>query len=140
MSVIPHRKIRGVVFENFSRKLVFGYSLIRMTGTLHEDRGTVMISGLIIIIMRDISDKLKRRKMCFLSLSKKFVWNISHYNKNCRGMVVMVSGLIIIIMRDISDKLKTRKMCVFWVCLQSLSEISLIIIRIVGGRLLWYLA
>jgi len=43
---------------------MFSYSQIRMTDILHEDRGTVMISGLIIIIMRDISDKLKTRKMC----------------------------------------------------------------------------
>jgi len=40
---------------------MFHESLTRMTGTLREDVGTFMIYRLILLIMRNVSDKLCRQ-------------------------------------------------------------------------------
>jgi len=52
----------NLTFENFfgklSRKFKFHYNLTRITGTLHEDRYTVLIiSHLFLIRMKNVSDK-----------------------------------------------------------------------------------
>ena len=45
-------------FENLSRKFKFIYNLTRITGTLHEDRYTFLITSRSILLrMRNVSDE-----------------------------------------------------------------------------------
>jgi hypothetical protein len=54
-------------FENISRTFEFHYNVTRVTGTLHEDLCTFMIiSRLINLRMRDVTDKICRDKTHFL--------------------------------------------------------------------------
>ena len=48
-----------VFFENLSRKFKFHWTLTRITGTLHEDRCTFIITSLCILLgMKNISNKI----------------------------------------------------------------------------------
>ena len=49
----------SIFYENFSRKFKFHWTLTRITGTLHEDRCTFIITSLCILLgMKNISNKI----------------------------------------------------------------------------------
>jgi len=52
-------------FENLSRKLEFHQNLTRITGTLHEDQRTLFLSGLKILRLRNVPEKLTKHAFCF---------------------------------------------------------------------------
>ena len=60
-----------VFFKNLSRKFKFHYTPNRTTGTLHEDVWTFMISHLILVRMKNVSDKSCRENqnthLCFVT-------------------------------------------------------------------------
>jgi len=47
-----------MIFETFSGKFNFHCSLTRITGTLHKDPFTFMISFAVLVKMRNVSDKI----------------------------------------------------------------------------------
>jgi hypothetical protein len=49
----------SLFFENISKKFQFHYSLPTITGTLHADRYTLLISRSVILRVRNVSDILR---------------------------------------------------------------------------------
>ena len=62
------------IFEDFlanpSRKFKFGYNTTRITGTLHEDLRTFVISQWIILRMRNVSDRRCRENQTYFMINK----------------------------------------------------------------------
>jgi hypothetical protein len=58
-----------IFFENLSRKFKFNWNLTRITDTIHEDQYTVLMSRLILLRIRNFSDKSCRenQKTHFMS-------------------------------------------------------------------------
>jgi hypothetical protein len=63
-----------VFFKNLSRKFKFHWNLTRITGTLHEELCTFMISWWILLRMRNVSHKSCRETQNTHLCSTIFVW------------------------------------------------------------------
>ena len=66
----------SLFFANLSTDFDFEYRLTRITGTLHKDIGAfVVVSGWILLVMRNISDKICRENQnTHFVLSKFFIF------------------------------------------------------------------
>ena len=74
------KKFHLINFETLQRKFNFHQYLTIITGTLHENRYTFMISRLILLRMRNVSEG----KIAEKTKNTHFMFNIFFLRKSCR--------------------------------------------------------
>ena len=76
-------------FENTSRKFWFHQNLTRITGTLNEEQYTfLIISRLVLLRMRNVSDKIVEKIETHLMFNKLFSDNHAVYEIMWKNIVV----------------------------------------------------